>query len=185
MYYHRLEKGQGDDMEGAIDNQAHDFCLFKGWSYPIFCMYSVFQHDFSSKLHNFVVSRKAISDFKCENGYAVVIPYKTFIDVLDKKADEGYHLRYGLVAYQSTPPNHILRNIVNSDGESLFTKRMDFSHQNEFRILEQKSLFSVPQELKSHESYTFQLNHSFIHEATIVPVQKLFSGENEFHIIAI
>ena len=170
MYYHYLEEGQGDKHEGAIDNSI-DTPSYKGWSHPIYCMYYLDEKEI--KDGKAIIPQKVISDFKCDKGYAVVIPKDQFMSLIPNKY-EGSSVYTGKVKYGiSTPLSKFLSMFDSTGRESLFLKRPVFSHQKEFRVTIDKQLFDRPNSEVKEKVYNCKLNGDFKEMASIIPV-----GEN-------
>ena len=185
MYFHQLEEGQGDEMEGAIDNSNENIALYKGWSYPIYCLYSVFDGDYDLEKQKYKVSSKAIHDFKCEDGFAVVLDPIPLLAILKKNVRAGQQLEYDLVNYANTSPNNTLQNLLDSNGRTLFTKAPKFKHQHEFRIVLPKALFAYPKDMTEHEAHHEHLGGSLVNISDIVPVSRIITGENKYNLLAV
>ena len=76
-YYRNLEVGQGDECEGAI---SHNVKIFKNDDFYVYCMYAVQDNDLNENL--ILINEKTINDFKCSNGYLVLIKYDEFINMI-------------------------------------------------------------------------------------------------------
>ncbi len=127
-YYHNLEKGQGDIMEASV---ISGLCMYKDFDIPIYCLYA----DCESENKKIIFSNKLITDFHCENGYAVVIHFSEFSNLLSQCNTNGYSAYGGLVKYMYKPFENIDYFIENKNYSNLFFKDPAFSYQNEFRFI--------------------------------------------------
>lgn len=139
-YYrgHDLERGQNDRYEGAI---SHEKQLFKNEDYYVYCM-SAFQEQ-DIKNNSIIIDEKIISDFKCENGYLVLVKYDDFVNMLSNKMlkiDESkipYKelVLWGLVTYGNIGLTLCKKFLVETKCDHFFIKDPYYKYQKEFRII--------------------------------------------------
>lgn len=181
--YVEMEGKQGD-TEGIIatiqNSRNEEMTFIKGHGYPIYCMYTVFDHDITSDYIH--VNREAIKDFKCENGFGVVIPYEKFIQTIPS-IYEGFQVKCDFVKYNKEIPSYIDITWLSSDAPRLFYKLDSYSHQQEFRVVYEKSLFKN-EHLNKDEIFYMKLNSNFHHYASIIPVSDMNGLNNDLHIRA-
>ncbi len=130
-YYHQFEdQGQGDKGEASI---FPGVCIYQGGKCPIYCMSAVYADDIMN--NRISIIKKMITDFHCENGYAVVIDYALFqekIKLLDTHGAEHYE---DLIIY-GTPSFNLSTEWFHSRClNNLFVKRTYFKYQKEYRIV--------------------------------------------------
>ena len=132
-YFHHLERGQGDNMEASV---ASGLGLYKNMDFPLYCIYANY-NVYNNKI---VIPNKLITDFKCENGYAVIIKFSDFSEALSRCDTKGYDAVGGLVRYTSKPFVNIDYFLNDKDCTNLFYKDPYFSYQQEFRFVIYKKL---------------------------------------------
>ena len=183
LKYEDMEGKQGD-TEGIVakikTSRNEEMMLIKGHGYPIYCMYTVFDQDISEGYIH--VNREAIKDFKCENGYGVIIPYDQFIQNIPG-IYEGFRVNYDFVKYNNTIPSDLIISLLSSDAPSLFYKLSDYRHQQEFRIVYTKSLFKN-NHLDKDETFNMKLKSCLCHCAKIISVSDMDGWSNDLHIKA-
>ena len=124
-----LSKGQADVFEGSIGCKA---MIYKNDDFYVFCMSYVGEENIIN--NRIAFSKKIISDFNIEKGYAVLVGYDDFIKQLKTLNTNGYAYSYGIVNYTlkiSKPNIDMFRNNV----DNLFVKNKNYSHQREYRIV--------------------------------------------------
>ena len=139
-YYHKLEKGQGDEIEGVI---SHNIMMFKNLDRPIFCMYCLEDDDI--KDNSTLIDEKMILDFKCGNGYIVLIEYESFKNKISQLDTCDFQLIGGKVSYGWIDNNLSIDLFINDGMQNLFIKQPGFAYQKEFRIAVAEPL---PEKLK-------------------------------------
>lgn len=129
-YFHALEKGQGDISESAI---SHYMCVYKHSHVPIYCMYSVMDTDIME--NKVTISERCIKDFKCADGYVVIIDFPLFEEKLKTFQSEGYEVCGGLVNYHFLTWDDTVKLMNDNTPRNVFIKHPDFAYQKEFRIV--------------------------------------------------
>lgn len=133
--YREKEEGQGDFVECALSLETD---IAKGLNYPIYCMYAVEEIDIiNDTVH---IDKKVIDDFKCANGYAVVIKFSDFEQLLKSCDTTGYAMTGGLVKYGTLSNDDIKYFFKDKLCSNLFVKRPCFRHQHEYRIVIYKDI---------------------------------------------
>lgn len=143
-YYRWLEEGRGDFHEAAVSGQAQ---IFKGDNHPIYCMYAVHESDVHDK--EILIDPLCIEDLKCKDGWAVVVDYRAFCDLIPGLQCDCHAIWHGEVNYRSLSMNDTHAFMVDSSQKNLFYKRPQFSHQHEYRFVIGSSIMPnlVPGEL--------------------------------------
>ncbi len=129
-YYHKQELGQGDIFEACI---LPPMQMYYNADLPIYCLYAVRDSD----IHDgkIKISSKCIQDFKCSEGYAVIIQFEPFEKILPTLDTDGYAFQYGDVKYTETQISDLASVFNNKEYDNLFIKLPYFFHQKEFRIV--------------------------------------------------
>jgi hypothetical protein len=149
-YYHNLELGQGDKSEaGILDGIA----IYKDTTIPIYCLYSVEQDEIVNGI--ITINKQLIDDFKCENGYLVVIKYDDFEKCLYTVETNGYELNAGKVTYAYRTMDTLEMLINDKTGKSLFIKHPYFSRQKEYRIAVAKKVYGINEKPIDSVIYNF------------------------------
>lgn len=150
-YYHHLETGQGDPSEaGVLDGIG----IYMNSNIPIFCMYCVFDNDIIDG--KILISKRVIEDFKCEDGFLVLLEYEEFEKRLLTVKTNGYQLDAGRVGYAYKKFDGLADMLNDKSGKSLFIKNPYFSYQKEFRIVIAKSVDMVNNQLAESVIYEFE-----------------------------
>lgn len=134
-FYHRLEKGQGDNREGIISSGVF---MYKNSCRPIYCMYSVMSSDIVEG--EAAIPARIISGFSCAEGWAVVVEYEFFEELLFGLDTEGHAAWRGQVKYGAISLDLTKELLVRKDDMQLFIKSEEYSYQKEFRIVVGSSL---------------------------------------------
>ncbi len=176
--------GKQGDTEGIIgtipSSKGHQMSLIKGYVYPIYCMYSVFQKDIHDGIIH--VSRQAIADFKCLDGYGVFVPYKEFVQRIPAVSD-GFKVLSGNVSYRESIPKEINIASLSSDAPDLFKKLNDYMHQQEFRVVYLMNMFEKGH-LDREKVHYLNLSSCLCDIACIIPVSEMDGVSNNLHILA-
>lgn len=130
-YYRLLEEGQGDELEGAI---SHSIFMFKNTQWPIYCFYSVDDSEMFAD-GNVEIPKSCIEDFKCKDGYIVIIKFSEFEKLLPRIDTEGYQLSAGKVSYHNIAFEELANLIKKETLDNVFIKRPKYSYQKEYRIV--------------------------------------------------
>ena len=152
-YYWHLEQGQGDINETAIIPFAR---IYKHSRLPIYCMYSVMDTDIVD--NTITVSGRCIKDFKCEDGYVVIIDYPQFAKRLKTLKSWGFEVQGKLVYY------HVLTNadttmlLNDNTPRNVFIKHPYFAYQKEYRITVCHEIYKLGQLKLDHKEYEFSTN---------------------------
>ena len=131
-YYEELEfkegVGQGDRCEGLISGVGQ---IKMRMDHPIFCLYSVTEDEIVED--TIKISTDLIDTFKCIDGYAVLIDFNKFENLLKSK-EFTFNIRFGPVHYGYIP-DELMSDFFSYKLESnLFIKVPRFSYQKEYRI---------------------------------------------------
>ena len=137
-YYHKLEMGQGDIYEAAL---SHDMCVYKHSRVPVFCACAVNDREITDD--SFAVSERCIKDFKCENGYVVILDFQKFEQALSTLLSSGYEVDGGLVNYHKLTFEDMGELIGDNTARNLFVKHPYFSYQKEFRIVVCREVYKL------------------------------------------
>ncbi len=117
-YYHYLELGQGDLREGAI---SHYNRIYKNSQFPIYCLYSVYDTDINDD-GMIAVSESCINDFKCSNGYAVILDFKKFQSELHNLDTKGHSLCGDVVKYHIIQLEETKKFLLDDTVDNFFIK---------------------------------------------------------------
>lgn len=175
-YYHHLEQGQGDLREAAI---SHSQCIYKKSTIPIYCMYAVGDSDISNGTA--LISAECIWDFKCEDGYIVVVDFREFENKLRTLNSNGYEVVGGLVNYHRLSQSDTQKLLGDDSVRNLFVKHPVFSYQKEFRVVVNKSVYMLGETPVDYIKYHFSEPLS-VDKVTIVSVKHL-KREKQNYII--
>lgn len=172
-YYQKLEAGQGDISEAAV---SHDIQMYMNTRLPIYCMYSVFESDIVDR--KTLISKDLIRDFKCESGYAVVIDYQFFSQLLSKVKTNGYQLDAGLVNYHELAFEDTNKLIADGSAQNLFIKHPHFAYQQEYRIVIYKEVYKMHENPIESIEYYFDCNLEQV--SKIVNISKLPKSGDDY-----
>lgn len=151
-YYHKIEMGQGDIYEAAL---SHEMCIYKHSRVPIFCTYAVDGKEIIDG--SFTVSERCIADFKCENGYVVILDFQKFEQALSTLLSGGYEVDGGLVNYHKLTFEDMGELIGDNTPKNLFVKHPYFFYQKEFRIVVCREVYTL--ENRPVDSIVYQFPH--------------------------
>lgn len=167
-YYRFLEIGQGDSYEGAV---SHSIAMFKNAQWPICCFYSV---DVSDILNDgsVCIPKRCLDDFKCFNGYAVVIDYEKFEKLLSSIDTKGFQLSAGKVVYRYIEFEELVDMMKADAMDNVFIKRPDFAYQKEYRIVITKN---VPED---NDSVVYKMKSNIKSLSNIIPISTLKADNN-------
>jgi len=138
-HFAKLEKDssdevRGDEREGLLLNSIRI-----GSNHPIYCMYSIFESDVLPD--GLLIKKRAVENFLSkETGYFAVIDYNNFISSLKAKDFDGYAINADIVKYGSIDWEFQKELFLSNRQLVAFVKRSDYSYQQEFRLVVQKSL---------------------------------------------
>ncbi len=149
-YYHKLENGQGDVCESAV---SHEICMYKHSHVPIYCTYAVDEKDMIGGVVD--ISGQCIRDFKCENGYVVIIDFSQFEQILPTLQSKGAEVDAGLVHYHKLTFDDMAYLIGDTTPKNLFLKPPFFSYQKEFRIIVCQEVYKMGEPPIDHVMYHF------------------------------
>ena len=140
-YYHDLEKkngpGQGDIREGSI---IPNVAMYRNIYLPIFCMYMIKDEDIRDG--QVIIDKRVIQDFKCQQGYMVIIPFEYFKRVLLPTVDTGGYQIVGDEVMYGVPQKEVIdRMFTNKDALNLLVKNPFFRYQREYRLIVFKNLY--------------------------------------------
>lgn len=153
-YYHNIKNGQGDIREGWLSNKA---MIYQNHNLPIYCM--CLFHDGDIINNKISISARCIEDFKCKDGYAVILDASEFEKRLPNINRNGYRMAYGEVIYKEPLISDIAYLIKNEKMENLFIKHPYFSYQKEYRIVIGEPVYNfMDMERKDHVIYKFPEN---------------------------
>lgn len=171
-YYHHLETGQGDPSEaGVLDGIG----IYMNSNIPIFCMYCVFDNDIIDG--KILISKRVIEDFKCEDGFLVLLEYEEFEKRLSTVKTNGYQLDAGRVGYAYKKFDGLADMLNDKSGKSLFIKNPYFSYQKEFRIVIAKQVDIIDNHPSDSVTYSFETSLKDL--AKIIKISDLvFDGDN-------
>lgn len=173
-YYCKLEEqGQGDLREAAI---VEGYGIYKHFALPIYCMYSV--EESSIKSGSVTIDEKCIKDFKCENGFMVLLDFKMFEQMLKKVDTKDYALIAGKVNYHKLTIEDSINLLVDDSPKNLFIKHPYFHYQNEYRIVIGKQLYKPGEPEVEHIIYSFP--SSFNKFAHIIPISDLSRKDGNY-----
>ena len=120
LKYDGMEGLQGD-VEGIIGviptPEDGEIVLVKGHGYPIYCMYSVYNRDIIDGVIH--INKQAIADFKCTDGFGVIISYDAFISKIPLTL-AGSNVCFGNVKYRESIPDVIRLESLSSDAPDFF-----------------------------------------------------------------
>lgn len=176
-YYHKLELGQGDLREAAIFDST---CIYKNNTLPIYCMYAVNDSDINNE--EVIIPQKCIKDFKCEDGFMVLINYELFEPMLSTVNTNGYELGAAKVNYHKLTFDDSEQLLHNDTLMNLFIKHPYFAYQNEYRIVVAKQVYKPENPMIDHVVYSFPT--SLKNVARIVAMSQL-SRQNENYLLNI
>lgn len=130
-YYWGLEIGQGDPREASISS-SHQ--MYMNADRPIYCMYYTDNDDIAEG--RLFLNKRCIKDFKCQDGWIVLIKDKEFINRILTATDfNGVHVDLGLVDYRRLSFEETKGFLSHGKTlNNLFIKSPSFSHQKEYRI---------------------------------------------------
>ena len=171
LYYHRLENGQGDIREAAVDSHTR---MYKCSHYSIYCMYAVHAEDLRD--NTIMISKRCIDDFKCENGYIVLIDAEEFKKRLPTVKTDGHGLRGGQVIYRMLTFPDVERFLTTTDTDNLFIKHPYFSYQHEYRIVVEENLKDYNKTRYEQKEYWFPQTLDSISKT--IPVSSLIKKED-------
>lgn len=177
IYYHKLEKGQGDIREAAVDSYTQ---MYKCTNLPIYCMYAVHAEDIKDKVIN--ISKRCIDDFKCENGYIVLIDADEFKNRLPTVKTDGYTLLGGQVEYRTLNFQDLVHFLTTTDTGHLFIKHPSFSYQQEYRIVVEQNVFELNEKPINQKEYWFPESLETI--SKIIPVSSL-AKKGEYYLLEV
>lgn len=130
-YYHQFEEqGQGDKGEASI---FPGVCMYRGGEYPIYCMTAINSDNISDG--NILINKRIIKDFKCDDGFLVLIDFKSFLSRLKflETNNNPYHhqpIVYGTPSFELSA-----KWLCENSLDNLFVKHPFFSYQQEYRII--------------------------------------------------
>ncbi len=172
-YYHYLEQGQGDQCEGAV---SHSIAMYKNTQWGIYCFYSVDDSEISDD-GSICFSKRCIDDFKCQNGYAVVIDYEKFEEILYQIDTQGYQLTAGKVSYRYITFEELADILKKESLENVFIKRPVFSYQKEYRFVTTQN---IPND---EDSMIYKAKTDLKKISTIVDISTI-KQENENYVLS-
>lgn len=175
-YYHALEQGQGDLREAAI---SHNVCIYKHAMVPIYCMYAISDTDINT--NRILISQKCIHDFKCENGYIVIIEFSEFENKLRTLNSNGYEVDAGLVKYRILSLSDTQELLIDNTVKNLFVKHPAFSYQKEFRVIVAKQLYKPGDPPVDNITYRFSCALS-PSKAQVIPISCL-EQTDDYYVI--
>ena len=94
-YYHKLELGQGNIREAWIIPSVQ---MYLNANIPMMCFYAVDETEVING--EIAVSSRCIDDFKCKDGYAVIICFSDFENRIRTLDTEGYTCCGGTIQYR-------------------------------------------------------------------------------------
>lgn len=129
-YYHQLERhGQGDIGEASI---FPGICMYRGEKYPIYCMTAIKAKDIIEG--NILVSTRMVKDFRCQNGFLVLINFKSFLHHLESIETNAPYYHHSVV--YGTPSLELSKKwLCENSLDNLFVKDPGYSYQQEYRIV--------------------------------------------------
>ncbi len=171
-YYHKLGVGQGDPSEaGVLDGLA----MYMNLNLPIYCLYCVYDDDILGG--NIIISKRIIEDFKCEDGFLVLLEYEEFEKRLSTVKTNGYQLDAGRVGYAYKKFDGLVDMLNDKSGKSLFIKNPYFSYQKEFRIVIAKQVDIIDNHPSDSVTYSFETSLKDL--AKMIKISDLvFDGDN-------
>ena len=172
-YFHKLEEGQGDIREGSIFPYAQ---IRKNDNLPIFCMYMVCSDDITDGTTT--IPSRVINDFKCGDGYAVIIPYSVFEKRIQKIETGGYGGSHAPVTYRLLQPQEFADFANSKRYENLFIKAPRFSYQKEYRVVIAKTMYEYSEE-RQPESITFHIPQGFSDCGVIVSIHDCINSNGD------
>jgi hypothetical protein len=171
-YYRLLEEGQGDELEGAI---SHSIFMFKNTQWPIYCFYSVDDSDVISN-GNIKIDKRCIDDFKCKDGYIVIINFSEFEKMLPIIDTEGYQLTAGKVSYRNIAFEELANLMKKETLDNVFVKRPKYSYQKEYRIVITKNISTDVYEV------VYKMDSDIKNISNIINVSNLKIVDNNLYI---
>ena len=172
-YYRCLEEGQGDVLEGAI---SHFIFMFKNTQWPIYCFYSVDDSDVISN-ENIKIDKRCIDDFKCKDGYIVIINFSEFEKMLPTIDTEGYQLSAGKVSYRNIVFEELADLMKKETLDNVFIKRLKYSYQKEYRIVITKNISSG----KDH--ITYEMSSDIKSISNVIAVSTLKTNDEGYLVL--
>lgn len=171
-YYHHLERGQGDEAEAAI---CHFAAIYKNVRWAIYCMYTPRGADLHTdgSIH---ISKRVIDDFKCAQGYAVILDRDKFESLLPLVDTGGYQLSAGEIGYRAFTMEDTSRLLTTDSDDNIAVKRPYFHYQKEYRVVIAKS---VP---LGDDSVIYNLPSALLGDSWIVSIADLEMKEDEYII---
>ena len=179
-YYHYLEKGQGDNLEGII---TLDNAIYIKAECPIYCMCSYCDDEIKNGYLN--ISNQCINEFNCFNGFAVILDWKKFEERLPSLNCNGHKYVYQRVEYKISRGLEDYLDIVEPKNQEimkpLFIKHPFFSHQKEYRIAVDDPLYEgLFPDNDVHITYSFPMNLKDIGYYIYIP--EYLSKDGVLHI---
>lgn len=130
-YYHQFEEqGQGDKGEASIFSGV---CMYRGGEYPIYCMTAIKSDNISDG--NILINKRIIKDFKCENGFLVLIDFKSFLCRLKFLETNNNPYHHQPIVYGTPTFELSTKWLCENSLDNLFVKHPFFSYQQEYRII--------------------------------------------------
>lgn len=142
-------------------------------------MYAVAEHDIYNGAT--VISAKCIQDFKCKDGYIVVVGFDEFEGKLKSLNSNGYEVDAGLVDYHYLAHSDTKKLLTENSVRNLFVKHPTFSYQKEFRIAVTKQLYKPGE--PPVDSITYHFPHGLSPDkAQMIPVSHLKQEGHDYII---
>lgn len=104
-----------------------------GGDYPIYCMTAIKSDNIADS--NILINKRIIKDFKCDDGFLVLIDFKSFLSCLKflETNNNPYHhqpIVYGTPSFELSA-----KWLCENSLDNLFVKHPFFSYQQEYRII--------------------------------------------------
>lgn len=84
---------------------------------------------------NILINKRIIKDFKCENGFLVLIDFKSFLNRLKFLETNSHSYFHHLIVYGTPTFELSAKWLCENSLDNLFVKHPFFSYQQEYRII--------------------------------------------------
>lgn len=107
--------------------------MYRGGEYPIYCMTAIKSDNISDG--NILINKRIIKDFKCENGFLVLIDFKSFLCRLKFLETNNNPYHHQPIVYGTPTFEVSTKWLCENSLDNLFVKHPFFSYQQEYRII--------------------------------------------------
>ncbi len=185
-HFRRLEIQDKDVVSGDVREGIVFDSVFVGLSYPIYCMYSVFEENVIDidDIKHVMINTEFVEKFiNPQKGFIVISEYVSFSSKLHPENFNGYKVKYGLVTYGAASKELNAAILREGNGDSLFIKGSNYEYQNEFRVLLFKNLDKKTTiDDKSNETIMLGYKEHIEHLGSLKEFSKIYDTANIKHI---